>query len=80
MLDFQYWLVYGSGENLQQLSDRVATGTNLEILKLITSAENHFNNLTFNVRALASIWFLATIAGVGWILKDLPSSAVELKR
>ena len=48
---------------------------NLEILKLITSAEHHFNNLTFNVRALASTWLLATIAGVGWILKDLPSNA-----
>lgn len=47
----------------------------LEVLKLITSAEHHFNNLTFNVRALASTWLLATIAGTGWILKDLPSNA-----
>ena len=44
----------------------------LEILKLITSAEHHFNNLCFNIRALASTWLLATLAGVGWILKDLP--------
>ena len=45
---------------------------NLEILKLITGAEHHFNNLTFNIRALASTWLLATFAGVGWVLNDLP--------
>ncbi len=44
----------------------------LEILKLITSAEQHFNH-----RALASTWFLATMAGVGWILKDLPAASGE---
>jgi hypothetical protein len=49
----------------------------LEILKLITSAEHHFNNLCFNIRALASTWLLATLAGVGWILKDLPTTATE---
>lgn len=42
----------------------------LEMLKLIASAEHHFNNLTFNIRALASTWLLATFAGIGWILKD----------
>lgn len=41
-----------------------------EMLKLITGAEHHFNNLTFNIRALASTWLLATFAGIGWILKD----------
>lgn len=46
----------------------------LEMLKLITSAEHHFNNLCFNIRALTSTWLLATFAGVGWILKDLPSN------
>lgn len=49
----------------------------LEILKLITSAEHHFNNLCFNIRALASTWLLATLAGTGWILKDLPVSAAD---
>lgn len=49
----------------------------IEILKLITSAEHHFNNLCFNIRALASTWLLATLAGVGWILKDLPAAADE---
>lgn len=47
----------------------------LEILKLITSAEHHFNNLTFNIRALASTWLLATFAGIGWIIKDMPEGA-----
>ena len=46
----------------------------IEMLKLITSAEHHFNNLCFNIRALASTWLLATLAGVGWILKDLPTT------
>ncbi len=50
----------------------------LEMLKLITSAEHHFNNLTFNIRALASTWLLATFAGIGWILKDLPTPATGM--
>lgn len=50
----------------------------LEMLKLITSSEHHFNNLTFNIRALASTWLLATFAGVGWILKDLPEKGTLL--
>ncbi len=50
---------------------------NLKILKLITTAEHHFNNLCFNIRALASTWLLATFAGVGWILKDLPTSSPD---
>jgi len=49
----------------------------LEMLKLITSAEHHFNNLTFNIRALASTWLLATFAGVGWILKDWEKAKVD---
>ena len=49
----------------------------LESLKLITSAEHHFNNLCFNIRALASTWLLATFAGIGWIVKDLPSTLEE---
>lgn len=47
----------------------------IEILKLITAAEHHFNNLCFNIRALASTWLLATFAGIGWILKDLSENA-----
>ncbi len=49
----------------------------LELLKLITAAEHHFNNLGFNIRALASTWLLATLAGVGWILKDLPANTAD---
>ncbi len=49
----------------------------LEMLKLITSAEHHFNNLCFNIRALASTWLLAIIAGCGWILKDLPNDNTQ---
>ena len=49
----------------------------LEMLKLISTAEHHFNNLTFNIRALASTWLLATLAGIGWILKDLKKSDVD---
>lgn len=48
------------------------------MLKLITSAEHHFNNLCFNIRALASTWLMATFIGVGWVLKDLPESASAL--
>jgi hypothetical protein len=50
----------------------------LEMLKLITSAENHFNNLCFNIRALSSTWLLATFGGIGWILKDLPETGGNL--
>lgn len=48
-----------------------------EMLKLITSAEHHFNNLTFNIRALASSWLLATFAGIGWIIKDWENTKVD---
>lgn len=40
-----------------------------EIIKTITEAEHHFNNLCFKIRALASTWLLATFAGVGFLLE-----------
>lgn len=45
-----------------------------EIIKTITEAEHHFNNLCFNIRALASTWLLATFVGVGFLLKELAQS------
>ncbi len=39
-----------------------------EIIKTITEAEHHFNNLCFKIRTLASTWLLATFAGVGFLL------------
>jgi hypothetical protein len=50
----------------------------LENLKLISSPEHHSNKLCFNIRALASTWLLATFAGVGWVLKDMPAKAEDL--
>jgi len=48
-----------------------------EILTLITETENHFNNLCFKIRTLASTWLLATFVGIGFLLektivKELP--------
>lgn len=45
-----------------------------EIIKTITEAEHHFNNLCFKIRALASTWLLATFVGVGFLLKELAMS------
>ena len=39
-----------------------------EIIKTITEAEHHFNDLCFKIRTLASTWLLATFAGVGFLL------------
>ncbi|RDE19442.1 hypothetical protein DV711_11140 [Motiliproteus coralliicola] len=39
-----------------------------EIIKTITEAEHHFNNLCFKIRTLASTWLLATFAGVGFLI------------
>ena len=39
-----------------------------DIIKTITEAEHHFNNLCFKIRTLASTWLLATFAGVGFLL------------
>ncbi len=39
-----------------------------EIIKTITDAEHHFNNLCFKIRTLASTWLLATFAGVGFLI------------
>lgn len=48
------------------------------MIKLITGSEHHFNDLCFKIRALASTWLLATIAGCGWVLKYLPDKNTEL--
>jgi hypothetical protein len=39
-----------------------------DVIRLITEAEHHFNNLCFKIRTLASTWLLATFAGVGFLL------------
>lgn len=39
-----------------------------EIIKTISEAEHHFNDLCFKIRTLASTWLLATFAGVGFLL------------
>ncbi|WP_421870345.1 hypothetical protein [Motiliproteus sp.] len=39
-----------------------------ELIKTITEAEHHFNNLCFKIRTLASTWLLATFAGVGFLI------------
>lgn len=39
-----------------------------EMIKTITEAEHHFNNLCFKIRTLASTWLLATFAGVGFLI------------
>lgn len=36
-------------------------------VKLITDSENHFNDLCFKIRALASTWLLATFGGIGFV-------------
>jgi len=46
-----------------------------EIIKTITQAEHHFNDLCFKIRALASTWLLATFAGVGFFL----SKSIQIK-
>lgn len=40
----------------------------MAMLRLITESEQHFNNLCFKIRSLASTWLLATFAGVGFVL------------
>ncbi len=37
-------------------------------IELITSSEQHFNNIEVNYRQLASTWLLATFAGIGFCL------------
>jgi len=52
-----------------------------EMIKTITVAEHHFNNLCFKIRSLASTWLLATFAGVGFLLSkkfDLRLSTEEV--
>ena len=40
----------------------------IELIRLITESEHHFNNLCFKIRTLASTWLLATFAAVGFVL------------
>lgn len=49
-----------------------------EIIKTITEAEHHFNNLCFKIRALASTWLLATFAGVGFLLEKTISESIPV--
>ncbi len=45
-----------------------------DMIKTITDAEHHFNNLCFKIRTLASTWLLATFTGVGFLLsKEIDS-------
>jgi hypothetical protein len=41
-----------------------------EIIKEIGVNERHFNNLEIEYRKLASIWLLASFAGMGFVLKE----------
>ena len=48
-----------------------------EIIKSITASEQHFNDLCFKIRTLASTWLLATLAGVGFLVSK--TIAAELR-
>ena len=50
----------------------------IELIKLITAAEHHFNDLCFKIRGLASTWLLATFAGVGFLLTNETPHAPNL--
>jgi len=55
-------------QNNENINDNVQKELDWEKIKLITQSENHFNNLCFNIRALASTWLLASLGGVGFLL------------
>jgi len=42
--------------------------SDLKKIILITQSENHFNDLCFKIRALASTWLMASLGGVGFLL------------
>lgn len=49
-----------------------------EIIKTITGAEHHFNDLCFKIRTLASTWLLATFGGVGFLLTKTIDSSLNV--
>lgn len=47
-----------------------------EVLKELGASERHFNNLETEYRKLASLWLLASFAGIGFMLKESLDMAV----